>query len=165
MKRNRRWIWFFVVLFGLAAAGITWEVVYNLRQQLTPEQVAAARERWRANGPRDYTLEYSVKRDTGPDLAGTVPERYTVEVRGGKVQSVTWPNGRPLRREDYDFDSMDSLLDYVARRVQEDREPGRPRVFAVAQFDAEDGHVLHYVRSVMKTRERLEVETVLRPAP
>ena len=38
-----RWVWYFVVLGGLTAAGIAANIWFNLRQQLTPEQLESAR--------------------------------------------------------------------------------------------------------------------------
>ena len=51
----------------------------------------------------------------------------------------------------------------IPERGAADREPGGPRAFVKATFDAGDGHIVHYVHSVMKTRERLEVTVTLRP--
>ena len=56
--RDRSWVWFFAVLAALGIAAILIPLVYNVRQQLTPEQVAAARECWRADGPASYVLDY-----------------------------------------------------------------------------------------------------------
>ena len=48
--RNRRWIWFFAAVATLATAGVSLEVWFNLRQQLTPEQLRQARARWAEKG-------------------------------------------------------------------------------------------------------------------
>ncbi len=156
-KSGRRWIWFFVVLGVLASSGIAVEIWFNLNQQLKPERLALARALWRENQPRDYTLEYEIKRESTPDPAGPPPERYTVRVSQDKVVSVTLPAGQPLAKGQYQFDSMDSVFAYIDERLQADLEPGSPRPFVVATFDPRDGHVSHYVRSVMRTRERLEI--------
>jgi hypothetical protein len=81
--RNGRWVWFFAVLAVLALAAILIPIVYNLRQQLRPEQLAAARERWRQNGVSDYDLTIEVRHDTDSQA-----DEYAVQVRGGKV--VSW---------------------------------------------------------------------------
>src|SRR5215475_7288229 len=86
---NRKWIWFFVLLGTLAAAGVATEIWFNLHQQLTPEKLASAHARWRENGPRDYALEYAVKREYNPEPAPRTGDNYTVLVKGGKVESVT----------------------------------------------------------------------------
>jgi hypothetical protein len=85
-----------------------------------------------------------------------VPQNYTAHVNGEKV-SVTTPEGKVLRPGDYDFDNMESLFDAIDRQLRRDSDPDRPRAFVKAEFDGNDGHVTHYVHSVMRTRERLEV--------
>jgi hypothetical protein len=57
---------------------------------------------------------------------------------------------------------MDSLFLYVADHMQRDEQPGSPRTFTSAGFAGEDGHIVHYVRSVWRTRERLEITVDLR---
>src|SRR5262249_1098653 len=84
-RPNRRWIWFFAILLLLTVGGITWEVWYKLRQQLTPEQLTAARQLWNEQGPRDYILKYEIKLEYNPDPAGVAPLKYKVKVRDGKV--------------------------------------------------------------------------------
>ena len=42
-----------------------------------------------------------------------------------------------------------------------DHAPDSPRVFATARFDPQDGHLTHYVRSVMSTRQRIEINARL----
>jgi len=79
-KRSLRWVAFFVILACLAVTGIVLPIVYNLGQQLRPEQLAAARERWELVGPADYDLTYTVKYDREP-----LAERHLVLVRDGKI--------------------------------------------------------------------------------
>ena len=52
-RKNRGWVWFFVVLAVLAVAAVVGNWSYNLSQQLTPDQLRAAEELWKKNGPRD----------------------------------------------------------------------------------------------------------------
>src|SRR5258708_6493347 len=79
--RSRAWIWFFVALAAMGAAAVTLPVVYNLSIQLRPEELAAARECWKANGPRDYDLQYQEK----ITASGVQTEsNWFVEVRDGK---------------------------------------------------------------------------------
>jgi len=152
-QRSKKWVWFFLLLAALAVTGVTIEIWSNLSQQLTLEKLAAAHDVWRAKGPRDYYLDYEVKREDNPDPAPHAGEKYTVRVTDGK--------GQPPRPGE--FGSMDDLFDEIERRLRADREPGSPRAFVKATFDAGDGHIVHYVHSVMKTRERLEVTVTLRP--
>jgi hypothetical protein len=151
------------VLGVLTAGGITANVWFNLRQQLTPEQLDAARRLWDENGPHDYRLDYTIKREVNPDLAGTVPQRYSVNVRGKKIVTVADSEGRNLKSGEFEFDSMDSLFTTIGKRLRADADPARPRAFVKATFDSRDGHVTHYVHSVMSTRERLEVTVELTP--
>jgi Family of unknown function (DUF6174) len=156
-RDSRRWIWFFAVLVVLTIAGITIQVVYNARQQLKQEELDRALALWKEKGPRDYDLKYTTRKDGDA-------ETFEVRVRGGQVVAVTL-NGRPLEPWQYHYHSMPALFDYVAAFLKQDTEPGRRRTFATAQFDAADGHLIHYVRSVMGTRERVEINTQLTPVP
>jgi hypothetical protein len=160
---SHRWIWYFVVLGVLTAGGITANTWYNLRQQLTLEQLDAARRLWNEKGPRNYRLDYTIKRDVNPDPAGTVPVTYTVQVRDGKVESIAGSAGHSGRSDDYEFGSMDSLFAAIEKRLCADADSAQPRAFVKASFDGRDGHVMHYVHSVMQTRERLEVTIELTP--
>ena len=42
LRRNRRWVWFFLMLALLGATAVTIELWYNLSQQLTPVQIDQA---------------------------------------------------------------------------------------------------------------------------
>jgi hypothetical protein len=66
-----------------------------------------------------------------------------------------------MKPGDHEMDSMDGLFAVIARKLQADSEPGKPRAFVTATFDPTDGHIVHYVRSVMQTRERLEISVEL----
>src|SRR5262245_4015097 len=75
----RRWVPFFLTLAVLGTLAIALPLVYNLGQQLRPEQLEAARALWAERGPADYDLEVAVA--FGRDAR---PQRYTVLVRGGR---------------------------------------------------------------------------------
>jgi hypothetical protein len=154
VTRSRRWVWFFLLVGVLGAAGVSVEIWSNLTQQLTPEQLAGARRRWRDKGPRDYVLEYAVKREYNPDPAGRAPVTYTVHVKDGKVESAT--------AGEREFGSMDDLFDKIERQLDADIAAGGKRNFIRADFDRTDGHVTFYRRSVMATHELLEVVVQLR---
>jgi hypothetical protein len=154
--RSRKWVWFFLFLDVVPVTLLSVEIWFNLNQQLTPEKLATARARWQANGPRDYVLDYEIKHDYNPEPAPP-PEKYSVRVKDGKVEAVTDAAGRPARRGDFPFGSMDDLFARVEQRLRADRESGGSRPFVTATFDRHDGHIARYVHSVMKTRERLEV--------
>lgn len=150
-RKSRAWLWFFGLLILLTATVITIEIWYNLRQQLKPEQLAGARQLWREKGPVSYEVRYTLKRQDGGE------EKRLVTVREGTLAT------NHGRRDS--FASMDSLFDYVEKRLEADAQPGTPRVFVTAIFDRHDGHILRYVRSVRSNRERLEVVVQLRPLP
>jgi hypothetical protein len=156
-RPSRRWLWFFGVLVLLTVTAIAVETWYNLRQQLRPDQLAAARQLWREKAPASYQVQYTLKRQDGSE------RRWTASVREGELIAVTGGSGQSLARGDYLFDRMDAMFDYVERQLQADAEPGAPRVFATAVFDRNDGHILRYIRSTRSPRERIEVTVELRP--
>jgi hypothetical protein len=162
-KKSRNWVWFFAILAVLAISGVSYEVWYNLHQQLKPAELNTARRLWEANGPFDYRLEYKV--DTSPEPATSTPDQYTVVVRGGKVVSVKSVEDRRLPAKELVFGTMAELFDFIMKQQADDAEPGRPRPFVKATFDPDDGHVVHYVRSVMRTGERLEISVRLEAMP
>ena len=155
-KKNRIWVWYFVLLAVLTVTSITVLVTFNLRQQLKPEQLAAATALWNKNGPRDYAMKYR-------QTVGDETETYAVHVRGGEVESVE-RNGQPLEERQRKYHSMPALFSYVRDFLDFDSQPNRPRTYTVAVFDPNDGHLLHYIRRVMGTRERAEITvTELKP--
>jgi hypothetical protein len=80
---------------------------------------------------------------------------YAVAVRGGQVVRAE-SDGQalpPSLRRWYD---MPALLDGIGRFLEQDARAGGWRMYNVASFDPSDGRVLHYVRSSMQTRERIE---------
>jgi hypothetical protein len=152
-RKRRSWIWFFLVLAVLGVLAIAIPLWFNLSQQLTAEELANNQQLWRDKRPLDYDLNYTQQ--------GGAPERFVVHVRQGRVESVT-SEGLPLEPGSYPFSDMDSLYLYVANYMQRDEQPGSPRTFTSAGFAREDGHIVHYVRSVWRTRERLEITVDLR---
>jgi hypothetical protein len=157
--RNRRWVWFFVILSVLGASAIFINLAYNVLQQLKPEQLAAARALWEEKAPENYDLEYIVKDEEA--TGGTEPlrlavERISVHVRGGKVQSVS-RNGMEVPADERGPYGVGPLFELIQTHLEKDNQPGQPRTFAHALFDKADGHPIHYVRRVMGTRRRLEI--------
>src|SRR5437016_2156392 len=76
-KKNLGWLWYFIIVAVLTVAATGGLIWYNLRQQLTPEKLEAARQLWQAKGPRDYDLDYTVR--------GKMDTDFRVKVRGRKV--------------------------------------------------------------------------------
>jgi hypothetical protein len=170
--RNRRWVWFFAVLATLGVVAVVIPIVYNLRQQLRPDQLAEARERWRQNGARDYDLAFEVKYDTDPQA-----DEHAVKVRDGKV--VSWVvNGEELARtpaqsptplqrgeappggeallEVWKQPDVAGLFNMMQKWLEEDAAAGGRRNFATASFDVRDGHPTRYIHRVAGTRQRQE---------
>jgi hypothetical protein len=157
-KKNRTWVWYFVILAGLSLAATTTMIVYNLRQQLTPEQLEAARQRWLQHGPASYDMEYT--------KITTTTETYRVEVRDTKVVKVEMTPGlpgndakwQPIEERLYPYHSVPALFGFMNDFLARDRMPGRPRAFVRANFDSNDGHLMRYVRSVSGTTpQRVEI--------
>jgi hypothetical protein len=173
-RRPRRWALFFLLLAVLAAAGAVVPVVYNLRLQLRPEQVAQARARWRERGPRDYDLRCAEKLLHGP---AEEQNEYVVLVRGGQVVALG-VNGELLRLEGAgpalglavralpggagEAVGVEPLFDRIEAALRQDAAEGR-RTYATATFDRHDGHPLRYVRRVRATGERVEWNCALAP--
>jgi hypothetical protein len=154
--RNRGWIWYFAILVLLTAGSITVMIVYNMGRQLKPEQLEQARKLWKEKGPADYGMEYTVKTATSNDL-------YQVQVRHGKVQSVV-SNGLTLPKDKYVYHDMPGLFSEIEQFLIHARAPGSPRTFMAAKFDdAGDGHLIQFIRRVVSTNERVEINVALTP--
>jgi hypothetical protein len=145
---NRNWLWYFAALVVLSAISITTLIVFNLSQQLTPGQLAAAIQRWKEKGPRDYDMTFT--KTVGE------PETFVVEVRAGQVVSAE-RNGQPLEDRLLHYYSMNELFSYIKSFQEVDAKPGQPKTFTVATFDPNDGHLLRYIRRVMGTKQRAEI--------
>jgi Family of unknown function (DUF6174) len=151
-RRNRGWIWYFVILGVLTVAAVGVLVTFNVQQQLKPEQVEAARRLWEAKGPADYDMTYTQK--------GSAPGNFRVQVRNKKPVSVI-RDGEALEERFYRYSDMPALFGFIDDFLRLDAEPGKPRTFTVASFDPEDGHLIHYVRRVMGGQERIEISVEL----
>jgi hypothetical protein len=161
-RPNRGWIWFFVVMIVLAvaAAAITWTA--NVRQQLTPEQLADAQKRWADKGPTDYDLWIEKRVSSANSDAEQPPEIIEAKIRRGKVLSATL-DGRPMEPRllrDYDMPAWFGFVDDFLRR---DTAEGAPRTFRTAVFSPETGALLHFTRRVSGTRERQEITIRITP--
>lgn len=162
-RKSRSWMWFFGVLALLGTTAVSLEIWYNLRQQLTREQIEQAQRLWKENDPGDYDFSYTIQRQ-GPSEGDTVdplkaadgqPHAIQVRVRGGEVQTVSCDD--KLLPPNNAAWTVAQLLEAMAAQKDADDQPGGPRVFTVAMFSRKDGHPLRYVRSVRQTRERVEI--------
>lgn len=161
-SRSRNWLWFFLILLALAVAamGINWW--YNLRQQLTMDQLAAATQRWKERGPADYDI--TVEKTISSAASTGEPEVETImaRVRKGTVLDATL-DGRPMERRLWPEYDMPAWFGYVEEFLQRDLAPGAPRTFRTAVFDPATGAMQHFRRRVSGTRERQELK--IRVAP
>jgi hypothetical protein len=145
-----RWRLFFLVLIILGSVAVTVPIVYNLSLQLKPEQIEAARQRWQANGPRDYDLDISSRLNDQEKA-----DEFHVCVRDGKVTKA-WCNNQKLNDAEKDRHTVERMLDYISATLRRDAESGGKRNYAMADFDSRDGHPRRYVHRVATTKEREE---------
>jgi hypothetical protein len=171
-KPNRSWVWFFLLLAAAGAGAVVVPIVYNLRQQLRPEQLADARARWEKAGPLDYDLVWEAKQDRDPR-----PTEYHVIVRGGHVCAVS-ENGHltladesaaPLGgavgptlaalervpRHELTGYTVEAQFREMEENLKKSAESGG-KDFATASFDSRDGHPIHYIYRVKRSSQRLE---------
>ena len=171
-RRGRHWIVFFVVLAGLVGAAMTLPIVYNLGQQLRPDDLERARRRWRANGPTDYDLTFAVTYDR--ERQG---ERHIVLVRGGKVAfascegevmalgpalaaAIGLPGGGLGEPRAWD---VPALFDHIEELLAEANTTAR-RSFLVAVFDPHAGYPRRFIRRIRGTSTREEWDVRVWPA-
>jgi hypothetical protein len=172
-RRSSNWLWFFAVLAALGAAAAVIPVVYNLRRQLTAEQVVAARQRWLAAEPADYDLDYQEKQTHRGQTEETA---FYVAVRGRRVAAVgsngelvllagtgaalvlgPWAQALPGASGARDVDGM---FDHIEDQLRRDASQAR-RPYTTATFDKRDGHPTRYVRRTRGGAERLELTVKL----
>lgn len=158
-RRRRYGLWFCLITFLLAIVASATLIVYNIRQQLRPEDLEKAWQLWKAKGPTDYELVYEVRRQDSP------PETYVAQVRQRRTRAA-WRNEQPLEARLLSYYNMDALFAQIQAFLQQDAQPQRPRVFTRAIFDPQDGHLHWYVRRVLGSSERVEITVrQLRPLP
>ncbi|HLJ93093.1 MAG TPA: DUF6174 domain-containing protein [Gemmataceae bacterium] len=153
---NRGWIWFFVVLVLLTVMGICIQIWYNPTVPLTSSLLAEAEAKWKEHGPLDYDMDYTIK-----TLEST--EHFHVQVRQGKAVSVVMNDKVPLESRLYTYHTMPALFGFIGEFLEQDSQPNKPRTFSNVLFDAKDGHLIHYVRSVAIRQERVEISVRLTP--
>jgi Family of unknown function (DUF6174) len=155
-KKSRAWMWYFALVF-IASVGVAGTMIaFNLGLQLTPEKLEAEWRKWKANGPRDYRLTYTKRLNGSPQS-----DRFVVTVRDGKVREVLM-NGARLEPEQIPYHSMDRLFHDIERFQELDAKESR-KVHMIAIFDDETGAIRKFTRSVMSTRQSVEIETNVEP--
>ena len=154
--QSRGWIWFFVILALLTLTAIGIQIWFNPTVPLTAPLLAEAKARWKEHGPRDYDMDYSIKK-----MGST--ERFHVQVRDGKAVSVLMNDQIALEPRLYPSNAMPALYGFIEKFMEQDAQPGKPRTFNNVLFDPADGHLIHYVRSVASKSERQEITVRLIP--
>jgi hypothetical protein len=159
---NYTWIFFFVFLV-VASVGVTVLMIwFNLSIQLKREELDAARKLWEQKGPRNYEMVYT--KQINNDDRKTL---FAVKVRNGKVEDVLM-NGKELEREKErdprQYHSMDAIFRDIERFMDIDQKKDAPKVYVIANFDPDTGAVLRYIRRVMGSTERVELNVKVEPA-
>ena len=149
LKKNNKWKWVFLVVFGLAVFAAVFMVVYNFQQQLKPEQLEAKRKLWDSKGPSSYVMRYTTR-------INDETTEYAVKVRNKKAYEA-FVNGLPQPQEQLGYYGMDALFNYIERFMELDSEKGKPRTFTRGDFDEQTGALKRFVRRVMGKSERLEI--------
>ena len=147
-----------MVLGLLTILAISILVWFNPTVPLTPALLAEAEAKWKEHGPHDYDMDYTFKKIESTD-------RFSVEVRNGDAVSVRRNDQIALEPRLYPYYTMPGLFGIIERFQEIDAQPGSPRTFTNVLFDAVDGHLIHYVRSVSvpSKRERQEITVRLTP--
>jgi hypothetical protein len=157
---------FFVILASLSAVAVVLPIVYNIQQQLRPEQLAQAQELWRQRGPADYKLDYTLMVDRDPSL-----ERYTVLVRRGRIVfaggagrievldpdigALAGPSVRGVVHHEERILDVPGIFDRIGSVLESDPQAGK-RNLTVAVFDPVDGHPRRFIHRVRGTNQREE---------
>lgn len=166
-KANRKWIWFFVILAVLAALAIGINWVRNANQQLTAEQLQAARELWRRNRPADYDLKIvnAIQKQTiTVHVRGTTIVEFLVN--GKPPEPLLDRDGKPnpeAERAQRQYYDMDGLFDSVEELLERDRRENR-YPFTRARFDKNDGHITSFIRQYQGVTEQSFRVELTRPS-
>jgi hypothetical protein len=166
--RSRRWIVFFAILALLGFLAIVAPLIYNLSIQLQPEQLDAARLRWRERAYTNYDLECLRQVRSGGE---EVKSQYIVRIRDGRISLVA-EDGELLYAEPslavfagssslclamenprrYD---MVALFDEIEKALRQSAAAKR-KFYLKADFE-NDGHPSHFVSYDPSTKDRIEL--------
>jgi hypothetical protein len=160
LPRHKVGAWFWALLLslfivaGLAVLPVLWIGGLAVRSQqvrLTPERLAQARALWARKRPQNYALIYT--------KSGGAHGTIRVEVRDSKAVAVTLDDrpitqdDRPLSPSRYGRYDMDGLFDDIEEFLDIDARQPELHALTVAQFSADDGHLLLYSRQVPRTAD------------
>ncbi len=150
-KQSRPWIWYFALLVVLSFTAVVIQVWYARGRLLTLDKLMAAQQKWREHGPPNYDLRYTYDKTGGKD-------EYHVEVRGGKVVSVT-RNGQPVEERLYRYSTVPALFSFAEdylRQDEEDVKLGKSRPYAFGDFHPELGYLRRFVHGG-RAGDRVEI--------
>ena len=160
-SHKRGWMIFFGLLLFMTVAGIALEVWFNEHQRLRQGQLDRYHDLWASRGSKEYDFSYTVIDQERTPKDYTIQVRrygsFLVESRDSESSSEAAPTSIKLAPGEVPYLSMDDLFAKIDTQLKADDEPGQPRVFAKADFDRDDGHVVRYIHSVRATRQRHEV--------
>jgi hypothetical protein len=126
---------------------------------LTPSILEQAENQWRAHRPAFYRLVI--------DMSGDRVEagRFDAMVRSGEVVSLR-RNGLvvlPSRGQDYSMEGLFRMLEQELGLAEKPALLGAPpgySVYTTAEFDANNGRLIHYRRVVGGTSNSIDVKIV-----
>lgn len=126
--------------------------------ELTAESLAAARERWEAEGPADYTLEI--------EMRGTLEDRRLVEVRDHRVVDMRVGAGA-ASRDSWSYWSVEGLFDFLRQELANAADPppelgitDPSQIVLKARFDRRTGYPQYFLRHLLGRQQSTEWEVV-----
>jgi Family of unknown function (DUF6174) len=157
--KNYIWIYYFAFLIIASVGVAVFMIQFNRGLQLKPEELEANHKFWDEKGPKSYDMVYS--KQISVDGPKTI---FTVKVRAGKVEEVLM-NGKPLEagtdNDPRSYHSMNGIFRDIERFMDIDQKRDAPKVYVTANFDPETGCVQRYIRYVMGTAQRVELNVKL----
>jgi len=159
-RRPVRWPWL-ALAFAIATTAL-WisRCGGDGRTEYDEQDLAQARARWKADGPASYTMEI--------DLRGVRRAHHVVEVRDGKVVSMT-TDGEPVPERVWPAWSVEGLftiLDEELSYAKERAANGEQAPTLLAAFDPKTGAPMSFLRHEQGATRGLEwVVTRLDPTP
>jgi hypothetical protein len=141
-----------VLLGGLCAVALILVVARSLLRDTTPELTAAtlatAEQSWTVHGPASYDLDVQI--------SGIRSGEVHLEVRNGKVTSMTRDGRSPAQHRTWDawtvpnqFEMLQTELDAAADPTHGFGAPQGTQVVQRASFDPRLGYPLVYERFVL----------------
>ncbi len=150
------WILTGMVLLLLVVAAIIWVATRPKMQDLTPELLADARQRWTAAGVDDYDLEFQL------NASGfETPSRFAVQVRKGRTVEIV-RNGKPVTADPESY-TVAGLLDIIERELDMSTDPTSPlasgsgKTFLRVRFNERYGYPEQYLRVTGGTNRSSEI--------